>query len=160
MRGQAFSLLARAHIVALVVVPLLGVLVVGAGQCPKRRASPLARPTLSDWQLPQLVECLNAHGMELRVVPVTETNTPPCVNSAFLTTTKQTWSDLTQLLKVTEKIDTWKGTLYCERLHQPNARVEQIEMWGDCCLVVGPFLFFGDRELLARVSAVLAVPGN
>jgi hypothetical protein len=148
-------LLARAHIVALVGVPLLGVLLVGAWQCPKRGAVPTVRCDLSTWHLPQLVEHLNAHGMGLRVVAVTETNTPPDANSTFLTTTKRTWKDLTNLLKVTEQIDSWKGTLYCERLHQPGARALQIEMWGDCCLVVGPFLFFGDRELLARVSAIL-----
>jgi hypothetical protein len=29
--------------------------------------------------------------------------------------------------------------------------------WGDGSLVVGPFLFYGDRELLGRVRAALPV---
>jgi hypothetical protein len=135
--------------------PVLAIVLAGAWEWGGGASRGAPAADLSGWELPQLVEHLNAHGMGLRVVSVTKTNAPQGTNSAFLTTTKQTWSDLTHLLKVTEKIDTWAGTLYCERLHQPGARALQIELWGDCCLVVGPFLFFGDRELLARASAIL-----
>jgi hypothetical protein len=30
-----------------------------------------------------------------------------------------------------------------------------MNLWGDCCLVSGPFVFFGDPELLAEIRACL-----
>jgi hypothetical protein len=156
MPRRAFPLLlSRAPSVALIVVLLLGAVLAGTWQSSPRRALGAGQPDLGDWQLPQLVEHLNAHGMGLRIVAVTEADTGMSATSAFLTTTGPTWSELNSLPKVRDKIDLWRGTLYCERQQQPDARAEQIELWGDCCLVIGPFVFFGDRELLARAATIL-----
>jgi hypothetical protein len=34
-------------------------------------------------------------------------------------------------------------------------------LWGDSCLLAGPFLFFGDQDLLDRIRAILSdAPGD
>jgi hypothetical protein len=58
--------------------------------------------------------------------------------------------------KVRERIHSWRGTLFCLRKSGENDWSDLVLSWGDCCLEAGPFLFFGDRELLARVRAALS----
>jgi hypothetical protein len=81
-------------------------------------------------------------------------------NSALRTTTAKDWREFLALPKSPEAIDLWRGTIYCERLNQPGSRDPQVGLWGECCLVVGPFLFFGDRDLLRRIRVALGEPGE
>jgi hypothetical protein len=57
-----------------------------------------------------------------------------------------------------EAVDRWRGPVFCERVVQAGSRDLQIEMGGDACLVVDPFVFFGDRDLLARIRDALGAP--
>jgi hypothetical protein len=105
---------------------------------------------LDAWDVPQLVDHLRQQGLELRVV-ATQDSGPPRHNG-YLTTTDRKWQELNLMLKVPEQAEQWRGALYVERCHNTDIRVQ---CWGDCCLVAGPFVFFGDRELLARVRDAL-----
>jgi hypothetical protein len=60
--------------------------------------------------------------------------------------------------KVRERIDAWLGIVYCEKTAEPWQRQEQIGEWGNCCLRIGSFVFFGDRDMLAEIEASLARP--
>jgi hypothetical protein len=38
--------------------------------------------------------------------------------------------------------------------------VDVIDLWGDHGLVVGPFVFYGDAELLQRIDDILSQSGT
>jgi hypothetical protein len=131
---------------------LAGILLAGwARQGKERIARPVVR--LDGWDIPQLVDHLNGAGLELCV---TSTEMDGDVDqSAFLSTTPRKWADVNRLFKDAAQIDRWEGTLYCER-GPMTSWPELTSLWGaDYCLVVGPFLFYGDRDLLDRVRATL-----
>jgi hypothetical protein len=100
--------------------------------------------------IPALVARLEAHGIRLRLVPTNRTG-PVTFENAFLTNTPQTWEELNSLAKIPEHVERWRGTLYCERL--PNSR--DTSYWGHCGMQVGPFLLFGDPDLLDQVRLAL-----
>jgi hypothetical protein len=121
--------------------------------------------TADDWDIPRLVAYLNDAGLGLRMVSTTKNGVID--QTAFLTTTTKEWENLNRLFKDRKQIHLWQGTLYCERgrvrFFMGDDWSALTRQWGDCCLVVGPFLFFGDRDLLDRVRAaltVLARPGD
>src|SRR5262245_35867860 len=120
---------------------------------------PAARPDLEHWDVPRLAEYLRSRGLTFRLVPIDQGGTNVADN-AYLTTTGETWEELDGLPKIRERIDDWAGTVYCERVNQPGRRDLQIKDWGDCALKVGPFIFFGDRGLLARLRNALRPPGS
>jgi hypothetical protein len=139
----------RRPALVLALAALLAAALVGARL---RRA---AQPTLdlSGWDVPRLVEHLRGRGLPLRAVSTIKDG--PIGNSAYLTTTDRSWRELNLLFAAPEQIDHWQGTLYCERVRPRGSRDEQAALWGDCCLLVEPFLFFGDRELLLKVREAL-----
>jgi hypothetical protein len=114
------------------------------------RRPPEEGPRLDDWDVPRLVDHLSKQGLELRVVSTQDGGTPR--HNAYLTKTDKKWGELNLMLKVPEQAERWRGTLYVERSHNTDIRAAY---WGDCCLVAGPFVFFGDRDLLARVRGAL-----
>jgi hypothetical protein len=107
-----------------------------------------------NWDIPRLTTYLNRQGLGLRLVPTMQGSDPNA--TAFLTTTDKGWSDLNRLPKDCGRVHEWRGTLYCERGPGGEDWSDLARQWGDCCLVTGPFLFFGDPELLARVKDALA----
>jgi hypothetical protein len=109
---------------------------------------------LDDWDIPRLAAFLNEQGQQLRVVPTMRQGGPH--ETAFLTTTSRGWEDLNRLPKDAGRIALWQGTLYCERGPGGDDWLDLTRQWGDCGLVAGPFLFFGDPQLLARVRDALA----
>jgi hypothetical protein len=117
----------------------------------------VALPDLERWDVPRLSEYLCSQGLHFRLVPTNEGGTP-IADNAYLTTTDKSRLELDDQLKVRECIDAWKGTVYCERVYQPGRRDLQIIVWGDCCLVAGPFIFFGDRDLLDQIGKALHLP--
>jgi hypothetical protein len=138
-----FSVQKRLPLIVLLIVASL----LGANRL--RRAHREALP-LDDWDVPQLIDHLRRQGLELRVVSTQNSGT--LRHNAYLTTTAKKREELELLPKAPERAERWQGTLYVERSHNADVFVQY---WGDCCLVVGPFIFFGDRELLARVRDTL-----
>jgi hypothetical protein len=136
--------------------PLFAALLAGAllvALAGPRRGGPRSLPP-DDWQIPQLVAHLNRQGPGLRVVSTRQDGVVH--HSAYLTTTDKEWVDLTVLPRDRQQLDRWRGTLYCERFQSEYMRSDQAYQWGDCCLVAGPFVLTGDRELLGRVRAALS----
>lgn len=105
---------------------------------------------LDDWDVPRLVDHLRKEGLDLRVVSTREGG--KARHNAYLTASGKGWKELNLMLKVPEQAEQWRGSLYVELCQHPEVRASY---WGDCCLVAGPFVFFGDRDLLARVRAIL-----
>jgi hypothetical protein len=109
---------------------------------------------MDDWDIPQLVAYLNGKGLGVHLVSTQKDGVDP--NTAFLTTTDQEWGEFNRLANDPKQIAQWKGTLYCERGPHLAAWSDQIRHWGNCCVIVGPFLLYGDPELLGKVCAALA----
>jgi hypothetical protein len=116
-------------------------------------STPAADP-LKGWDLPQLVAHLNSEGMRLRMLATQKDS--EVLRTAFLTTTSKEWGVLNHLTKDPKRFDQWQGTVYCELGPGGNDWADLTHQWGDCCLVVGPFLFYGDRMLLGRIRGALA----
>jgi hypothetical protein len=145
---------ARSRLLALTVLAgvLLGAWAWRAGM--KRRP---VEPAIDDWDVPRLARHLNEHGLGLRVLATSKRYDTP--ERAYLTTTDRTFEQLDVLPKaVALRRGTWKGTLYCQRTSNPVARELSAGVWEDedGLPVIGPFVFFGDPELLRRVRAALA----
>jgi hypothetical protein len=140
--------------------PFLAALLAGAllAITVRQRLDSYATPAgpLDDWDIPRLVDHLNGKGLGLRLVSTRKDGLLD--GDAFLTTTDRDWLDLNELPKVPQLIHRWPGTLYCQRKTGENDWSDRVAYWGDCCLEAGPFLLFGDRELLARVRAALSAP--
>jgi hypothetical protein len=79
-------------------------------------------------------------------------------HNAYLTATGLTWQELNRLPRSAEHVGRWRGTLYCERSNNHNARQEEVDSGSGCWLRAGPFVFFGDRELLACIQETLTGP--
>jgi hypothetical protein len=109
---------------------------------------------LDGWDIPRLVAYLNGEGLGLRMV-ATQKESAVC-RTAFLTTTSKEWGILNRLYKDPRLIDSWQGTVYCELGPGGNDWIGLTRQWGDYCLVVGPFLLYGDRTLLDRIRVALA----
>jgi hypothetical protein len=154
---MAESKLSRRRFWPLPFVLLAGALVVNHffGQ---RTDSPVLAAPLDDWDIPRLADYLNGKGVALRLVSTMNGHSTEW--TAFLTTTDKGWEELSRPIRDRSHIDRWRGTLYCMRGSAGGARAELSRDWGDCCLVVGPFLLFGDRELLGQVRAALSDLGQ
>ena len=109
---------------------------------------------LSEWDIPRLAAYLKAEGLDLRVVATRQNGTID--DTAFLTTTNKEFQDFNRMPKAQAFIHLWEGCLYCERGQMGDFRAHLARQWGDCCLVVEPFIFFGDRDLLDRVGTALS----
>lgn len=114
-------------------------------------------PSLDHWDIPQLAAYLNQVRVEVRAEPIPKGGR--LSRSAFLTSAKRVWRDLNFLSKDSSRIREWRGIVYCERATSPDAAASLARQWGDRGLVVGPFVFYGDAKLLARISAALLLNG-
>ena len=115
------------------------------------RASTLR--SLDDWNIPELADHLNRAGLQVRLQSTSKDDVIGW--TAFLTTTAKDWDDLNRLQKVPSRLREWRGTVYCEHVGGDD-RAYLVRLWGDHCLVSGPFIFYGDAELLQRIGAILA----
>jgi hypothetical protein len=114
--------------------------------------SAASRP-IRDWDIAELAVFLNRKGVEVQLWTVPKNG--PLNYSAYLTSTVKEWRDLNVLNKDPSRIQEWRGTLYCERIGESDVS-HLLDQWDDRCLVVGPFLLYGDAELLKRVRIALA----
>jgi hypothetical protein len=108
---------------------------------------------MDDWDVPRLVDHLNSHGLHLRATPTSRNGSTTDV--AYLTETDRNWEELNRLMATRDTLGEWQGVVYCERVGPNVAGDVRIELWGDACLEAPPFLFFGDRDLLARIDGAL-----
>ncbi len=133
-----------------VVLGIMACLVVAFRQCGINPV-PSAR-SLDDWELSELVEHLNVKGLNVHLQSTQQNGA--IGQTAFLTLTERNWRSLNALKKDKKCIHEWRGVLFCERVGESDTAYFA-EQWGDQCLAVGPFLFYGDTELLHRVRSAL-----
>jgi hypothetical protein len=128
------------------------VLAISVGQRRANRTATL--PSLKDWDIPTLANHLNRAGLNVQLLSPSKDGS--IALSAFLTTTHKDWEELNRLgiNPGPSRIKEWRGIVYCERAGQGEPGSPH---WENHSLVVGPFLFYGDAELLERI-AVLLVP--
>jgi hypothetical protein len=123
---------------------------------PDSHESAARRPKFKQWSITELLGHLKESGVDLRVVSTRQDG--EIHKSVFLTSTDRNWHDLNLLPKSSERIDLWNQTLYCECCPENADLSVQADLWGENCLIVEPFVFFGDRRLLERVQAALDSP--
>jgi hypothetical protein len=98
-----------------------------------------------------LQDRLQRHGIDLQVVSTRKDGGES--DSVFLLAKPRDFGDLNVLSKNPSRIREWDGVLYCERIgRDPDALVEQ---WGANCMIVEPFILYGDPALLEQVRGAL-----
>ncbi len=113
-------------------------------------------PVKEDWQAEDLVEHLNATGEPVRVVPSSGQN--GLIAGVYLTTTDKTWEELIRLPAAPERIDDWKGTVYCSKTPRSTTADGALDQWGNYGQREGSILMFGDATLRDRITGVLREP--
>jgi hypothetical protein len=118
-----------------------------------------ARPEgMDDWTIEDLVMHLRTRGVEFRTVATYKNGS---INTgAFLTTTDKPWDELNALTVCSERIERWQGTVFCGRVEGGPGNDPRLQLWGNNCLRRGPFIFFGDAALRARIDAALRQPAS
>lgn len=114
-----------------------------------RAAAPLS---IDDWDIPTLADHLKRAGLQVYLhSPRTD---GAIFSNAFLTTTPKDWKELSRLGidPGPSRIHQWRGIVHCERTGKGKLGPPS---WEDHVLIVGPFLFCGDAELLERIRAIL-----
>jgi hypothetical protein len=108
---------------------------------------------MDGWEVEDLLNHLHDRGVEFRAVPNAEHG--PLTMGVYLTTTDKPRQQLVRLCACRERIDNWEGTVNCGWI----AGCSQTDAWlwqfGDCGERQGPFFFFGDPALRARINAAL-----
>jgi hypothetical protein len=130
---------------------LVGLAIVACWKTPSAPEPTEAR--MAGWDVPDLVAYLQGRGLPLHLSP-----TGPGANTrinAYLTTTAKPGAELYWLLKDRRAMQCWAGVVYCERPRHYEAREVAVDEWAECGLRAGPFVFFGDPVLLARIRTAL-----
>lgn len=124
----------------------------------KRQAVPVPPSLpLDRWDIPQLAAYLNEAGVVLHTKSVQKNG--KLGQRAFLTVDMKDWEELNRLTKDATQIARWRGIVYCERPRLIDV-AGLMQQWGDGCLAVEPFIFYGDTDLLARIKAALTPPAR
>ena len=111
-----------------------------------------AQPSIYDWNILELADYLDRAGLHVRVQSTREDGVID--QKAFLTTTQKNWADLNRLFKDISCSQAWRGTVHCERLGKGEPALQLLD---DHYMVAGPFVFYGDTDLLERIDAILAL---
>jgi hypothetical protein len=139
-------------------LPALALVLAVAHDARDRGRSPGGPSALAGWDVPRLADHLRASGLRLRAVSA-EGAGRAAGDRVFLTTADEPWEHFNGLVALPEQVGRWRGTVFCERLHQPGSRDEALRQWGECGLRAGPFVLFGDPDLLAQVRQALPEGG-
>jgi hypothetical protein len=116
----------------------------------RRMASAPPSLAMDDWDVPKLVAYLRKAGVEVYTVPCQRNDVVD--GCAFLSVTQKAWRDVYALTKGPNHIHEWRGIVYCARESSDDA-ASLATQWGDRCLRIGPFICYGDADLLARIGA-------
>jgi len=109
--------------------------------------------SIGDWSIVELADQLNRMGVKVQLRSTQQNGTVG--QTAFLTFTDKNWRSLNALKKDANHIHEWRGVLFCERVGESDA-THLTAQWEHHCLAVGPFLFYGDSELLRQVRDTLS----
>jgi hypothetical protein len=115
----------------------------------------LVRPTspvsleIARTHVEELVTKLRAFGVDLRVV--SQRDDGLWDTAIYLTNTDKDKQALKKVPADPGYLDLWQGTVVVMRLGNLAHYENQLDHWGDACLVNGEFVFFGDKELLKEI---------
>jgi hypothetical protein len=121
------------------------------GSC-RKPSSPPTSVAMDDWNVPKLVAYLHKAGVELYTSSCQKNDVVD--SCAHLSVTQKKWRDVYTLTKSPNRIHEWRGIVYCAR-ESPDTTAHLAAQWGDQCLRIGPFICYGDADLLARIVAAL-----
>jgi hypothetical protein len=110
-------------------------------------------PRRDGWSFPRLVERLRAHGLNYHVTPVTRGGSME--NGVYLCETERSWEDVSHLPGTADHLDEWRGVVLCVWIGPDGRNGAVPSTWGDGCLELPPFAFFGDPEVRGRLEAAL-----
>jgi hypothetical protein len=139
----------RAPYMAALLTVLAGLIVVASSQ--PRGPAPSPKGAIGDWSVADMIRNLQSKGLPLQAVSTLREGS--IGDNAFLLTGAKTWEELNLLPKDSRAMPRWSGVVYCKRVNRPD--MVPLALCGDCALEVGPFDFFGDPDLLARIRAAL-----
>jgi hypothetical protein len=87
---------------------------------------------------------------------IVSTRTDGAIDRNFLLTLRDVDEDtLRSLPRISDRAAEWRGTVLCEWLVDREAAVVFIEQWEEYAFERPPFVFFGDKKLLAQIKEVL-----
>ena len=106
--------------------------------------------------IPALLARLEAQGLQLHAVPADNRNRD-LRNGVYLCEGERVWDQVARLPADPSRAGSWRGVVLIQA-PRPSLAVpaEQLRDWGPCGHQDGPFVFFGDPALLARLKAALA----
>lgn len=113
------------------------------------RPTPTECPEVVRSHFEEIVAKLRAAGVHLRVVSQREDGRWD--NAIYLTKTNKGEQDLKKVPADLGFLARWQGTVVVMRLGNQARYDNQLDLWGDACLVSGEFVFFGDKELLREI---------
>jgi hypothetical protein len=102
-----------------------------------------------------LAEALSQDALDLQVVPMMKNGSPEF--GFYLCTDARSWEQLAPVLRRNRDAHQWNGVVYCERNngHSSSIPEREIQLWGEHAMQIGPFLFFGDPDLLRRIDKII-----
>jgi hypothetical protein len=132
-------------------VALAGLVLVTSSQLPTAGVAQPPPGAINNWSMADLLRHAQSRGLRLHPTPTGLGR--PLHRNAFFSERDTTWDRLNVLPKDPAAIARWAGVVYCERVTELGVTEEEVESWGEYALAIGPFVFFGDPELLARLRA-------
>jgi hypothetical protein len=132
-----------------------------------RTAAKRCEVCMDGWDVHDLAGYLEGQGLRLHLSPSFAHG--DARTNAYLSTTAKPGAELYWLIKDTKAMHPWSGVVYCERVRYPEDREraveyeyrdEVVQSWADCGLRAGPFVFFGDPALLARIRTALGTASS
>jgi hypothetical protein len=131
---------------------LLGIAVVG-------QILMLVRPVPADSlnisrsHVEAIITKLRTTGIDLRMV--SQRGDGLWDNAFYLTKTNKDEQELEKVPADPDFLDHWQGTVVVMRLGNRARYDNQLDHWGDACMVNGELVFFGDKELLREIRRCL-----
>lgn len=107
---------------------------------------------LNNWNILELADHLDRAGLKLRLCSTRKDGV--LTRFVYMTTTDKTWDELSSLRRNDSRsFREWRGTVYCERTN--NDWRLAFDLRDEHYMTAGPFVFYGDTELLERIRALL-----
>jgi hypothetical protein len=130
----------------------------GRGDPPAAPLSPAVVAAPDDWKVADLVASLSERGLGLHAVPASARG--DVEGGVYLCAQPRARGDLQKLPRLAQLAGRWGGVVFCQREGTGAPLTPgDLASWGEHGMVAGPFVLFGDPELLARVRAALEEEG-
>lgn len=118
--------------------------------------TPATPPALTEVRtLTELAEVLSQDASDLQVVPMAKFDS--LERGMFLCNDSRSWEQLASVPRTNRDAGKWQGVVYCEYkgVNLSSIPEREIETWGEHGRRIGPFLFFGDPDLLRRIDKLI-----